>query len=81
MVLRNRVADGIPKELSSNRVHISLVMVSRCCWNDSVCTFAIICPAPVKNASNTGAVINGNGACGWGGNFDRNRLNHLMAPL
>ena len=31
IVLRKRVADGIPMEVSSNRVHISFVMTSRYC--------------------------------------------------
>ena len=80
MVLRKRVADGIPIELSSNRVQMSFVISSKYGWNNSEWTLAIICPAPVKKASSTGAVINGSGDCGFGGSMDRNRFNHLMAP-
>ena len=81
IVLRRRVAEGIPMELSSSRVQMSFVIVSKYSLNSSVCLSDIICPAPVKKASKTGAVINGNGDCGFGGNIDRNRFNHLMAPL
>jgi len=57
----------------------SFITVSICFRNSSVCLLASMCPAPVKNASRTGAVTNGKGDAGAGGSSARNRVSHLTA--
>jgi len=39
-----------------------------------------MCPAPVRNDTNTGAVSNGNGDAGGGGIRSINRRSHVSAP-
>jgi hypothetical protein len=42
--------------------------------------FTSMCPAPVRKATNTGAVSKGNGDAGIGGNRSMNRSSQVSAP-
>ena len=71
---------GMPTGLSSNRRTTEPLIQARSGANSPGYLLASMCPAPVRNATNTGAVRSGRGDAGAGGSRSTNRLSQVSAP-